>query len=426
LSGIAATYKATSVNLIHTKGDIIIDVHCANLICLISTSSIADAIAAQFVPSFTNAILQVVNSVAAKYFTGVSTVYPIPGFDVLLKLNGGIAMFPKAISKKSTATPTGNLVIYAEGTFVPQNSTTKTPPFTATVIPPDTIFTSPQNQLSVTYTNYFLQCLIWAMGQNGELKTTYTNDDLAPDSAVHLVTTDPTLLKAIPGLASYPNMQIVADIDIDKQISETITTAGFTLANQFAIQFSLYNATTKHAGWVLQLQFTFDLTYTSKITGTGVDSLQMIYFTSAFGGFVINTTVISSSVGAVSAPAFNQIIANLAGGFSGSGFLVPVPAVGALLGGSSQTFSAGYGEWLSTMQYYLPPAQELVCPGGTKICPLDTTCCQWPTGMGCCVLPSATCCATGGCCPHGSSCGKGECISFDGVRVSNLSYDLKE
>ncbi|CAH1788058.1 unnamed protein product, partial [Owenia fusiformis] len=51
-------------------------------------------------------------------------------------------------------------------------------------------------------------------------------------------------------------------------------------------------------------------------------------------------------------------------------------------------------------------AENIVCPGGTSMCPDGSTCCKLSSGQyGCCPMPKAVCCSDGvHCCPSGTTC----------------------
>ncbi|XP_062599923.1 progranulin-like [Saccostrea cucullata] len=82
-------------------------------------------------------------------------------------------------------------------------------------------------------------------------------------------------------------------------------------------------------------------------------------------------------------------------------------------GGSSQVM-----KWVEK-QPALLTSENVVCPGGKKMCTSGSTCCKLFTGeYGCCPLPKAVCCSDGKhCCPNGYTCIPGACTKGGSSQV---------
>jgi hypothetical protein len=141
---------------------------------LIPTSDIANAIANNFVSTFQSTLQNGINSAAASTINTIATTYGVEELNLQLTYTGEFALFP------GSSTP--NFVLEMEGMFSPDGSSGKYPPFSPTVSPPDSVFTSPPNQLTIGFTDYLIRTAIWALDQDGDFNQTITNSDLPPVS----------------------------------------------------------------------------------------------------------------------------------------------------------------------------------------------------------------------------------------------------
>jgi len=217
-------------------------------------------------------------------------------------------------------------------------------------------------------------------------------------------------------------MEIQCKVSVIKEYDQSILASGLHTLNLVSMSFTISNATQSRPAFEMSVILGADLTYTSRVVGSGLDSLQFVYFDVKFNVFNITSTVVSSSVGSINVPVFSSLLSTvISSGYIDSGLIVPVPGLSLILGPtSSQAFGPGYSQWFTPIKYNLPANEGTPCPV-IGACPLETTCCNWSTGYACCVLPGANCCSFGGCCPAGSYCVDGGCEDAFGKVFPRMS-----
>lgn len=318
------------------------------------TDDIANAVAGQFVSTFQTGIQTSINNAAKTLVDTISTSFILPDMPVTLELDGSFVLTPA--SKP-------NMVLVAHGLFTPDDQTGRRPPFSPTVVPPDSIFNSPASQLTVIYTDYLLRTAIWAMDLEGEFNKTITNADLPSTSPVHLTTNDPAIQGAVPAVAQYPNMDITVYTSLDSISSVDISSSsgtnynvkytfynrlGVGFGNTILAKFVLSNSTYSHDGWTLLL----DIGFNAKMTTNFNTTLNEIVISSSLGNWQVNVSVVDSALGTVNPMVFQGFI-QLALSFDPPNvpqIPIPTPADWSV---SSPSISVGDGYgWIgSTLTY---------------------------------------------------------------------------
>jgi len=276
------------------------------------------------------------------------------------------------------------------------------------------VFQSPPAPMTLFYTDYSIRSAIFALNSSGFFSRTITNNDLPPNSPYKLSTNDFYFRLFVPGLAGYPNMNITVGTLL-KQYSITITPKGIKVEPEVFLNFNLINTTKQHPGWVLLFDIAGNLNLSTTI------NKNTIQVSSAFSDWNSNTTLISTSVGNLSASAIGNLLQTLIQ------ILLKLPTEnvtvisGFTVSQTAPLFYTEFGGISTQISYATAPA--LQCGDGITKCALRNTCCKWNKGWGCCTLPSASCCSDTGCCPQGSVCDGGECYSVaSGVRLSSAFH----
>jgi len=389
-AGPTVSLQASSTALIFNEGDIIIFVQCTDAFCLIPVDDIANAVAQNFQPVFQSGLVTIINSAAGKYINNLPTSVDIPSMHLTLQLDGTFTF------------ANSNLVMFGDGTFSPGDGTQKHPPFTPSVSPPDSVFNSPQGQLDIIYTDYMPRTAVWALNQNGDFNQTITGKDVPADSPIQLTTSDAFFLGAVPGLASFPNMNISIGTSFLNTSGVVITSSGTNIMSTVSLVFNLYNATCKHLGWELTADVGFLVVSTDAIANGDIQ------ITSTLSGWQSDVYVDKTYVGPVSADYFDDAIQLLAAIIPPPpDITVPTPAGFTVSSPFFTTDNADYADIGSSVQY-TAPVPQIQCPGGTHSCPEQNTCCQWGGTWGCCIVPNGVCCPAG-CCLQGEVCEDGGC-----------------
>jgi len=400
-TGPTVSLTSTSVAL-NFNNDIDINVQCTDTFCLIPTSDIANDVGNQFVQIFTAGLQTAINNAAATMFDTISTTVSVPSLNLALQLQGQFALFPAT---------SPNLVLYMEGLFDP-NGQQITPPFTPEVSPPDSVFASPSSQFEIVFTDYLIKTAVWAMNILGQFNKTITNSDLPSNSPVHLLTNDPTMQSAVPGVKAYPNCDINVQVSLYNISSVDITgNPGIILSNAISADFFITNSTFNMYAWTLIVGVDVTDTMSASFNST----INEIQIDNALSGWEVDVQLLDSAVGSVSTGFFKFVITVVlsSGGFEVPSVPIP-PPTDFNVGTPAYTEGVGYGFVGTTLEYNVD-VPVVTCSESADVCPEGNTCCGW----GCCTLPSASCCPEAGCCPEGSECVEGGC---EGAEAAFFDY----
>jgi len=290
-SGPTISLSASAVNLNFKQGDIEVYVECTDLICIIPTSDISNAVAQSFDSTFTTGVKTAINNAVAA-LNKYQTSYNIPEFKLNLHFNGNFALFPST---------NPSLILYLDGYFSPDGQSNEQPPFTPTISPPDSVFSSPSNQLNFIFTEYMIRTAIWALDSDGYFNQTITNSMLPKNSPIHLSTDDTAMQQAVPGVKAYPGCLINVDISLVNTSSVTITgTPGIILGNTILAKFILTNSTFQKFGWSLIVDINVQATLSTVFNATEGE----IQLNTALSNWQIGVDLDDSNVGSVNTGFF--------------------------------------------------------------------------------------------------------------------------
>jgi len=391
LTGPTVHVEATAVSLTRLSNAQVY-VQCTDLICLIPTSDIANAVAGAFGASFEAAAMKAINAAAARLFNGLSTSVHLPFLNLELLMQSRLYSV------------NGNLVLASRGAVIPGSDAT--PPFNPTFVPPLTVFSSPSNQVSAIVTSYVMDSGFWALAEDGLFNRLITNADLPADSKVKLFTNETAFQFLCPALFKYPNLSISINVSLARPVSTSVDAAGYHATVALNLLFTIYNDTFKLPAWIYMVNTVPIAVYQAHTTGT-----QVVFESFNVSGWNATVAVAKSWLGYVDTFGVAVVLDAALTAYITN---VPIPAksfdvpVGFTLSGLGHTTHNDYDVIATAAQYQQPPAEQC---GDRSLCPIGNTCCQWAGKWGCCPMPNAVCCSSG-CCLNGCNCDNGDCDCF--------------
>jgi len=363
-----------------------------DFICLISPDDIANAVASSFRSSFQTAVQKGINTVLAKTVNTYSTTIPLPFLNLDVQMQSSLSEI------------NNNIVVAAKGAVI--YGTHTSPPFTPSFAPPDSVFTTPKGQINVLLTEYFSDTVIWALDQAGSFHYVITDANLPSNTTYKLQTNNPFFLLLCPGLFSYPNLNISITTSLAKLAVTHLDPQGLHVQASVNFNFTIYNSTFSHPGWVYTISDLPLVVYLAHTTGPTIvfDSFNIT-------GWNSDVELTQSWLGTVETIGVAVIIDAALTVFVSDAKLPPQivsvpPAI--TLSNLGHTFATGYDMIFTDAKYQQPPSERC---GDGSFCPVGNTCCDWGGHWGCCPLPNANCCSKG-CCQRGCQCDGGFCDCF--------------
>eukprot|EP01091_Cochliopodium_minus_P012496 TRINITY_DN3797_c0_g1_i1.p1 TRINITY_DN3797_c0_g1~~TRINITY_DN3797_c0_g1_i1.p1 ORF type:complete len:600 (-),score=170.15 TRINITY_DN3797_c0_g1_i1:36-1835(-) len=444
------TYNCDSAQIVANGDDIYIYVDCSDTFCLIPTDDIANSIATSFVPTFQTELQKTMNTEFSKVFEDINLMKKIEleaNAALILDLEGAWSLIPDG-------TKTPGIIVAPTGMVLSDlNNNIVTPPFPDNYTVPSSVLNNPPRELNIYITPYFMETSFWAVNNIGYFNRTLTDAEVPASSPVHLTTNDGFFSSAVPGLTSYPNLNLtVATSIISTPYFFMNTTGLYAFAANLQLDFNIVNQTTivKNAfGVTISINFNLN----STVTQSG-----KLFLNSTIINHSETVTITYTNVGQVIGDAFSQLVDLIFSIIKFPGFGIPIPA-SVSINTPETTYGAGYLQIGMNYVYNVPsspkkaplkrppnvdgkkarhykltansthidikpapqsPSAVQLCGDGSDSCPSGQTCCKTSSGLtnikyGCCPFANAVCCgsACDTCCPLGYMC-YSDCSCGDG------------
>eukprot|EP01113_Clastostelium_recurvatum_P016670 TRINITY_DN1960_c0_g2_i4.p1 TRINITY_DN1960_c0_g2~~TRINITY_DN1960_c0_g2_i4.p1 ORF type:complete len:463 (+),score=114.49 TRINITY_DN1960_c0_g2_i4:1283-2671(+) len=295
--------NATSAALmLSSVGDISLKVECTDTICVIPVDDITKEVVAQYFISFEKGVVGGANEFLKKYNgqpTSRSFSFGKYG-DIVEHMEGGWGLLPSPYGPASTMP---GVVLSFDA--MPEVPTKGMIPYRPNHAIADTIIKNADNDIDVFITSYVFQSLTWAVGTQGDLDKVITSEEVPSSSPVKLSTDDDFFLGVVPGLSSYPHMDITVKTIFRNELPATITSSGIVMGVNMTLDFTLTNASrTVTDAFVLDAAIILLLLPDSSVSVSGQNvtvDLQVHNVSSK-----VNT--VSSQVGQVDDSGFEQLI----------------------------------------------------------------------------------------------------------------------
>jgi len=305
-----------------TGGSINVDAHCTDTVCLIPPGDISKAVAGVFLQQFDDGLAKGLNGVFAKYDKKFKTEFTFTH----PKLAEGLGLDTEAnwwILPGSGSEGNGFMINAINGGFYTNVSKVVTfPPTGPTFTPPNVAM--PFHGVNIYLTEYFFYSLEWALDRLNFFTKTLKPSDVPAASPVQLTTNDDFFQQVVPGLTSYPNMDITVDVSLGSYQASgpTIDSAGLHIhGTNLTFDFILSNKTVTKHGWTLSNIFDVDI----KATHISIFAGREIVMNASITNVNATVKVLSSDVGDVSADGFVSLYTLLQSQIKLPGFAMKLP-----------------------------------------------------------------------------------------------------
>ncbi|EFA79933.1 hypothetical protein PPL_06754 [Heterostelium album PN500] len=315
-----ANFNLTQTTIDSDKGDIVIEAHCTDTICLIPVGDISNAISNSFVPTLTNGITNGLNEYLEAPQNYIYTFIKLPESfnDVTFQIDC-TGQLVEASNSPSYYPP--QMTAEFMGTvFASINETVVPVPFSPNYIPDTSYLENIDAPIVVTLTPYIFQSVVYT-GLAVLLPVTVQPNEIPAASPIKLNTSDSFFSSIAPGLLQYPNLGLLLNVSSNNYIpTVTINATGMTVEVAVEADFTILSQPLQYAFGVkidLQVEIVNDVTVLNSTT---------IELSSKILNIVPSSSITYSNVGQVDPTGFNQLVQMVEGFIKVPSFNITLPS----------------------------------------------------------------------------------------------------